>query len=121
MALSRQASDLSVQILIGEAYKAMKMARGAAAGFRGNQHTKMVSAQNEHLPKSPRTSQKIAEQFGVGKETVNRAEHFLAGLTAASAHFEHLGEEQAGSLRSGGPRPYCHFLFILSSTASIIN
>lgn len=80
MALSRQASDLSVQILIGEAYKAQKLSRGAQLG---NTHAKKQSAQNEPFEKPMKTSQKIAEQFGVGKETVKRAEHFLDGLNAA--------------------------------------
>ena len=67
-------------VLIGEAYKAQKLSRG---GDRGNQHTKVASAQNEHLPPHRRTASKIAEQFGVGKETVKRAEKFLDGLNAA--------------------------------------
>lgn len=72
-------------MLIGEAYKAQKLSRGAADGFRGNQHTKVVSAQNGHLPKPQKTADKIAEQFGIGKETVKRAEQFLDGLNAAEA------------------------------------
>lgn len=79
----RNISDEQRTVLIGEAYKAQKMTRGAADGFRGNQHTKVVSAQNEHLPKANRTVDKIAKDFSVGKETVKRAEHFLDGLNAA--------------------------------------
>ena len=89
MALSRQASDLSVQILIGEAYKAQKLSVGNP-GIRGDDG-KYQCAQNGHIgSRLKRTSQKIAEQFGVGKETVKRAEKFLDGLNAASAHFGHL-------------------------------
>lgn len=69
-------------VLIGEAYKAQKMSVGAADGFRGNQHTKVVSGHNGHLPKS-RTRDVVAKQFGVGAKTVERAEHFLDGLNAA--------------------------------------
>lgn len=71
-------------VLIGEAYKAMKLSRG---GDRGTGHDETgkftASAQNEPLRTARRTSQKIAEQFGVGKETVKRAERFLDGLNAA--------------------------------------
>lgn len=79
----RNLTDTQKTALIGDAYKAQKMTQGAADGFRGNQHTKVVSAQNEHLPKTIRTADKIAEKFGVGKETVKRAEHFVDGLDRA--------------------------------------
>lgn len=64
--------------LIGEAYKAQKLTQG---GNRGNQYTKVASAQNEHL--AQRTSEVVAKDFGVGKETVKRAEHFVDGLNEA--------------------------------------
>lgn len=78
----RNITDEQKTALIGEAYKAQKMSYGASDGFRGNQHIQKVSAQNEHLAKG-RTSEVIAKYFGVGKETVKRAEQFLDGLNEA--------------------------------------
>ena len=109
MALSRQASDLSVQILIGEAYKAQKLSLG---GDRRSDN--FSSAQNEPLKNKMRTSQKIAEQFGVGKETVKRAEHFLDGLNAAE------NRKRPGI----APRPFDYFVLsrsIVSSMARLMN
>lgn len=69
-------------VLIGEAYKAQKLSVGNP-GIRGDDG-KYQCAQNGHIgSRLKRTSQKIAEQFGVGKETVKRAEKFLDGLNAA--------------------------------------
>lgn len=127
MALSRQASDLSVQILIGEAYKAQKLSRGAQIG---NTHAKKQSAQNEPfekpmktaaasaqngpLPHSQKTSQKIAKSFNVGEQTVKRAEKFLDGLNAAE------DRKRPGI----APRSFGYFLLsrsIVSSMARLMN
>lgn len=82
----RNLTDVQRTLLIGEAYRAQKMTQGAADGFRGNQYTGLVSAQNGNLPKqSERTVQKIAKDFGVGKNSVKRAEMFADGLDAAEA------------------------------------
>ncbi|MCC8044016.1 MAG: hypothetical protein LIP12_00765 [Clostridiales bacterium] len=60
------------------------MAHGASDGFRGNQ-SKTVKAQNEPLPKSNKkkdsgTAQRLANEYGVGRETVKRAEKFSKGI-----------------------------------------
>lgn len=82
----RNLTDVQRTLLIGEAYRAQKMTYGATDGFRGNQYTGLVSAQNGNLPKqSERTVQKIAKDFGVGKNSVKRAEMFADGLDAAEA------------------------------------
>lgn len=68
-----------MQILIGEAYKAMKLSRG---GDRKSE--KFSSLQNEDLKKRRvRTCDKVAGSLGVSRSTVERAEHFLDGLNAA--------------------------------------
>src|SRR5699024_10642471 len=80
----RNITDEQKTALIGEAYKAQKMSMGASDGFRGNQYTKTeVSLQNEDLPKQGKTKDVIAKQFGVGRSTVERAEHFVDGLNEA--------------------------------------
>ena len=64
----------------GEMYKARKKSVG---GDRGNQYTKVASAQNEHEPKGPnRTAEVIAKELGIGKETVKRSEKFHDGIDA---------------------------------------
>lgn len=79
----RNVTDEQKTVLIGEAYKAQKMTQGAADGFRGNQHTKVVSGQSGDLPKL-KTRDIVAKEFGVGAKTVERAEHFLDGLNEAN-------------------------------------
>ena len=78
----RNVTDEQKTVLIGEAYKAQKKTQGASDGFRGNQHAKVVSNQNDYLAKE-KTKEIIAKQFGVGSSTVQRAEHFLDGLNEA--------------------------------------
>lgn len=80
----RNITDEQRTVLIGEAYKAQKLSIG---GDRGTDHDASgkfsASPQNEDLRKRQKTASKIAEQFGVGKSTVERAEQFLDGLNAA--------------------------------------
>lgn len=78
----RNVSDEQKTYLLGKLYEARKNTYGASDGFRGNQHTELVSAQNGHIAK-PRISEQIAKEQGVGKETVKRAEHFANSLDAA--------------------------------------
>ena len=59
-------------------YEARKNAHG---GDRGNQYTKVASAQNGHMAKL-RISEQIAAEVGVGKTTVKRAEQFAKGVDA---------------------------------------
>ena len=75
----RNITDEQKTALIGEAYKAQKLSQGNHAE-RGSDG-KYLSALNEHL--GGRTAEKIAKDFGVGKETVKRAEQFLDGLNEA--------------------------------------
>ena len=75
----RNITDEQKTALIGEAYKAQKLSQGNHAE-RGSDG-KYLSAQNEHL--GGRTAEKIAKDFGVGKETVKRAERFVDSLNEA--------------------------------------
>ena len=69
-----------MQILIGEAYKAQKMTQGGNRGTKRDESGRFTAGdQNGHLPK-PKTRDMIAKEFGVGVQTVKRAEHFLDGL-----------------------------------------
>lgn len=79
----RNITDEQRTYLIGEAYRAQKMTQGAADGFRGNQHEKVVKHQNGVLPKDTRTAKVIAKKFGVGSSTVDRASQFVESLDAA--------------------------------------
>lgn len=64
--------------LIGEAYKAQKMTVG------GDRRSDNFSKdQNGPLKKYENTAQKIADDFGVGEQTVKRAEHFIDSLNEA--------------------------------------
>ena len=78
----RNITDEQKTVLIGEAYKAQKLTQGG---------DRKSSAQNEHL-KNQRTSEVVAKDFGVGKETVKRAEHFVDGLNEAEKVFPGIKE-----------------------------
>ncbi len=75
----RNITDEQKTALIGEAYKAQKLTQGnhAQRGTNG----KYLSAQNGHL--GEKTAEIVAKNFGVGRETVKRAEHFIDGLGEA--------------------------------------
>ena len=49
-------------------------------GNRGNQYTKVAEVQNGPLPKADDTAQKVADDTGVGRSTVKRAEKFFKGV-----------------------------------------
>lgn len=76
----RNVTEKQKAALIGEAYKAQKMTRGS-----NNQYVQAKSekAQTELFHNANPTATKIAKDFGVARETVKRAEHFLDGLNAA--------------------------------------
>ena len=77
-------------------YKARKKSVG---GDRGNQYTKVASAQNEHEPKGPnRTAEVIAKELGIGKETVKRSEKFHDGIDA----LREISPEAADKVMRGG-------------------
>lgn len=61
-----------------EAYKAQKMTAG---GDRRSDN--FSKGQNSLLKKYENTAQKIADDFGVGEQTVKRAEHFIDSLNEA--------------------------------------
>ena len=78
----RNITDEQKTALIGEAYKAQKMSQGAQPG---NGNAKKQSPQNEDFVSraTGKTRDVIAKSFGVGKSTVERAEHFVDGLYEA--------------------------------------
>lgn len=78
----RNITDEQKTALIGEAYKAQKLSRGAQTG---NTNAKKQSHQNEDFVSEhgEKTKSIISRQFGVGSSTVERAEHFVDGLDEA--------------------------------------
>ena len=72
----RNLTDEQRTVLIGKMYEARKKTYGASDGFRGNQ---VVSHQNEDLPRG-RTAEQIAQELGISKNTVERAEQFAKGV-----------------------------------------
>lgn len=80
----RNLTDEQKTYLIGKEYEAQKQTQGATDGFRGNQHKKVVSGQNDALPESgQKTRDVVARVHGIGSKSVERAEHFAKGLDAA--------------------------------------
>lgn len=74
----RNITDEQKTALIGEAYKAQKMTAG------GDRRSDNFSKdQNGPLKRYENTAQKIADDFGVGEQTVKRAEHFVDSLNEA--------------------------------------
>lgn len=92
----RNLTDEQRTVLIGKMYEARKNSVG---GDRGNQYTKEASAQNEHMAKPGRTADAIAEELGIGKETVKRAEKFSKGIDALKEENPEAAEKvlQGGS------------------------
>lgn len=79
---TRNLTQADWMMLMGALYKMRKKKHG---GTGANQHTRLESAQNGHIPNDEptRISEQIAKELGVGKETVKRAERFVDGLEAA--------------------------------------
>ena len=78
----RNITDEQKTVLIGEAYKAQKMSVGNHSPKERDESGKFtVLAQNEQIRKT--TADSISKDFGVGRETVKRAEHYVDGLNAA--------------------------------------
>lgn len=69
--------------LIGKQYEAEKCSHGAKDGFRGNQHQELVSSQNGNLPKHNKTCERIAEENGISKNSVLRAEAYSKAVDIA--------------------------------------
>ena len=74
----RNLSDEQRTVLIGKMYAARKQTVGT------NRYTsENKCAQNEHTTGKPnRTAEQIAQELGIGKETVKRAEQFAKGIDA---------------------------------------
>lgn len=72
----RNLTDEQRTMVIGKLYEARKKTIG---GNRGNQHTKLPGVQNGPLPK---TAEIIADELGIGQNTVKRAEKFAKGVDA---------------------------------------
>lgn len=72
------------EYLIGKRYEAEKRAHGASDGFRGNQHSHLVSGKICHLPDdAKKTRERIAEESGTSERYVSYAEQFAKGIDAA--------------------------------------
>ena len=89
----RNLSDEQKNELVGKMSLARKQRRGnnAQRGVDG----KYLSAHGEH---TGRTSEQIAKELGIGKETVKRAEKFALGMEAVEKEFP----ETANQIRQGG-------------------
>lgn len=72
----RNATPEQKDYLLGKEYEAAKRKWGGA------EYREKTSAQNEHSKPAGRTAEILAEQHGVGKETVKRNEHFAKGVDA---------------------------------------
>lgn len=79
----RNLTPVQKRLLIGDQYEAEKMAHGASDGFRGNQHSELVSGQCDHLPKSAKTRRRIAMETGTSDGYVKRAGQYSQGVAAA--------------------------------------
>ena len=66
--------------LIGKQYEAEKARHG---GERGNQYTSLASSQFGNLPNSAKTCERIADENGISKNTVLRAEAFSKAVDIA--------------------------------------
>lgn len=77
----RNLTDEQRTMLMGKTYEARKKSVG---GTIGNKNAEKRCAQNEHpVSKEPaRTSEILAKELGVGKETIKRAEKFAKGIDA---------------------------------------
>lgn len=80
-------TELQRAKLIQEEYEARKHTVGAADGFRGNQHTKVVSEEIHHLPndKTPKLRAEIAKEHNVAESVVQTAVEVGRGIDKAAA------------------------------------
>ena len=79
--------------LIGQRYEAEKKAYGANDGFRGNQHSCVVSDQIGHLPDGRSTREQIAEETHTSQGYVQRANYFAKGVDAAEEALPGIKQE----------------------------
>lgn len=87
--------------LVGKRYQAEKQSKGASDGFRGNQYVDLVIPQNEELPNSTITGERIAKEYGISHATVERAEQYAKGVDAAETACPGVKQE----LLSGAFKP----------------
>lgn len=84
----RNLSDHDREMLLGTEYKYKKESKGGNDRERNENGTFTHSPQNGDYGKnntSSKTARKIAEEHGVSKNTVERAEHYVDGLNAAES------------------------------------
>lgn len=91
----RNLSDPQRTMFIGKMHEAHRNSQG---GNHGNQYTKVANRQNDGLPKSKSTSEKIAEDLGISSRTVERAAIYAKGIDAISS----ISEDAAEKILSGG-------------------
>lgn len=90
----RNLTEYQRENLIGRRYKAEKRTNGAKDSFRGNQYTRdLVLPQNEEVPNRKSTAKRIADEYGIGHASVERAEHFVDGLDAAEEEIPGITQE----------------------------
>jgi len=97
----RNLTDEQRTVLMGKLYEARKKTHGASDGFRGN---RFVSAQDGHLVKaSTKTAEILAEELGVGHNTVKRAEKFANGIDTLTEVSPEAAQKVLGGA-SGAPK-----------------
>ena len=69
------------------------MAHGAGDGFRGNQHTQVVTVQNEPLPSVHKTRAQIANDTSTSESYVMRAGWYAQGVDAAEEALPGIKQE----------------------------
>jgi len=80
----RNLSPDTLSYVIGLMFNLEKKKHGAEIGGRGNQHTKLVTSQNDTLPNINDTAKAIAKETGTSRATVFRAGQFASAVDALS-------------------------------------
>ena len=95
-------AEYQQEILIGWRYKAEKRTNGAKDSFRGKRYTgSLVLPQNEEVLNRKSTAHRIADEYGIGHASVERAEHFVDSLDSAEEEIPGITQE----ILSGRIRP----------------
>lgn len=81
----RNLTSEQLSYLIGKRYEAEKHSWGAQERTAAHKSSDSPSAQIEHLERSPKTSERIAKDYGIGQASVRRAEEFAKGVDAAES------------------------------------
>lgn len=94
----RNLTEQQREMLIGQMYEAAKKRVGE---HKGNQYTKVESDQNDRFPNSGGdTSERVAQQLGIGPASVRRAAKFKSGIDAMNGMGED-GKSAASKILSG--------------------